>query len=35
MYPDGVCQMTALDQELSNALLAMKIEFHELNLKTL
>ena len=27
MYPSGVCQMTALNQELSNAALAMKIEF--------
>ena len=26
MYPCGVCQMTALDPELSNAPLAMKIE---------
>ena len=27
MYPAGAGQMTALDQELSNAPLAMKIEF--------
>ena len=28
MYPTGVGQMTALDPELSNAPLAMKIEFY-------
>ena len=35
MYPPGVGQMTALDPELSNELLAMKIEFCELHLETL
>ena len=35
MYPDGVCQMTALDPELSKAPLAIKIEFAALNLETL
>ena len=35
MYPGGVGQMTALDPELSNAPLAMKIEFCELHLETL
>ena len=35
MYPGGVGEMTALDPELSNAPLAMKIEFSELHLETL
>ena len=34
MYPAGVCQMTALDPELSNAPLAMKIEFCDRILQT-
>ena len=35
MYPCGFFQMTALDPELSNASLAMKIEFSKLNLETI
>ena len=35
MYPCGVGEMTALDPELSNAPLAMKIEFCELHLEHL
>ena len=34
IYPGGVCQMTALDPELSNAPLAVKIKFCEPNLET-
>ena len=33
--PPWICQRTALDLKLSNAQLAMKIEFYELNLETL